>query len=145
MTIGALPTPPGPTDDVATFNARAFALLGALPAFVTETNATADDVEADAAAAAVARAAAELAETNAETAQAAALANAQAAAASAGATLWVSGSTYALGVRVYSPITQQLFRRIVAGAGTTDPSQDSTNWARVWVEPEFMTAERFFL
>ena len=46
MTITTLPTPPGPTDDVATFNARAFALLGALPTFVTETNAAAVDIDA---------------------------------------------------------------------------------------------------
>jgi hypothetical protein len=47
------------------------------------------------------------------------------------ATLWVSGTTYALGVCVYSPINSQTYRRIVAGAGTTDPSLDSTNWTQI--------------
>ncbi len=41
---------------------------------------------------------------------------------------WVSGSTYAQGRIVRSPADQQVFVRIVAGAGTTDPSADATNW-----------------
>jgi hypothetical protein len=44
MTITALPTPPLPTDTPADFNTKAFNLLGALPAFVTETNALGVDV-----------------------------------------------------------------------------------------------------
>lgn len=44
MTITALPTPPSRSDDPGTFAAKSDALLGALPAFVTETNATAADV-----------------------------------------------------------------------------------------------------
>ena len=50
------------------------------------------------------------------------------AAASAGAVAWVSGTTYALGYLVYSPINLQNYRRKVAGAGTTDPSLDAVNW-----------------
>jgi hypothetical protein len=44
------------------------------------------------------------------------------------APVWVSGTTYAVGNTVYSPITFQTYRRKVAGAGTTDPSLDTTNW-----------------
>ncbi|MDP1664141.1 MAG: hypothetical protein Q8L79_03365 [Methylobacter sp.] len=45
------------------------------------------------------------------------------------ATEWISGSTYAYGVVVWSPIDFLSYRRKVAGAGTTDPSLDATNWA----------------
>ncbi|WP_394789118.1 hypothetical protein [Rhodoferax sp.] len=47
MTIDALPTPaPSPTDTPAEFNAHAFALLGALPTFISQTNSTATDTNA---------------------------------------------------------------------------------------------------
>lgn len=52
MTITALPTPPSPSDSPATFNSKAFDLLGALPTFVTEANG----LEAENAAAATAAA-----------------------------------------------------------------------------------------
>lgn len=52
-------------------------------------------------------------------------------AAAAGAIAWVSGTTYAIGNARYSPIDGQTYRRITAGAGTTDPSLDATNWVRV--------------
>jgi hypothetical protein len=61
--------------------------------------------------------------------QNAAAASAQAAAASAGASIWVSGTTYAIGDVRWSPTTRYTYRRITAGAGTTDPSADATNWA----------------
>lgn len=41
---------------------------------------------------------------------------------------WVSGTTYALASVVQSPIDDRWYKRIIAGAGTTDPSADSTNW-----------------
>ena len=44
--INPLPTPPSPADSPADFNTRAFALLGALPAFVTEANAQASGLDA---------------------------------------------------------------------------------------------------
>lgn len=44
---------------------------------------------------------------------------------------WVSGTTYALDFIVRSPASQHYYVRIVAGAGTTDPSADGTNWALV--------------
>lgn len=49
----------------------------------------------------------------------------------AGATVWVSGTTYALYDVRFSPINQRSYRRIIAGAGTTDPSADATNWALI--------------
>ena len=47
MAITPLPTPPSPTDSPQDFNTKAFDLLNALPDFVTETNATAVQVDAD--------------------------------------------------------------------------------------------------
>lgn len=44
-------------------------------------------------------------------------------------TKWISGTTYAIGDLTWSPIDYQTYRRKTAGAGTTDPSADSTNWA----------------
>lgn len=44
MPITALPTPPSRADSPSTFSSRADALLGALPTFVTETNAVSDDM-----------------------------------------------------------------------------------------------------
>lgn len=51
MTITALPPAPLPTDNTATFNSKAFALVAALDGFVSETNAVASQVDLDAAAA----------------------------------------------------------------------------------------------
>lgn len=71
----------------------------------------------------------------AEASEAAAAASASAAAAAAetasyaaGVSQWVSGTTYVVGQTVWSPVNLQTYRRRVAGAGTTDPSLDSTNW-----------------
>jgi hypothetical protein len=60
-----------------------------------------------------------------------ALASEIAAGVSAGAAKWVSGTTYSLGAAVWSPVDRTIYRRIVAGAGTTDPSSDTTNWASI--------------
>ena len=115
MAITPLPTPPS-RDDPTNFAARGDAFLGALPDFATEANALAVDVNADAVAAAAA--------------ETAATAAAAAATAAANVTKWVSGTTYAEGVMVWSPITYLSYRRKTAGGGTTDPSADSTNWAQ---------------
>lgn len=48
MSISALPAPPAPTDVTSVFNSRAFALLSALPTFVTEANTLQTDVNAKA-------------------------------------------------------------------------------------------------
>lgn len=41
---------------------------------------------------------------------------------------WVSGTTYPAGQIVYSNVDGREYKRITAGAGTTDPSSDTTNW-----------------
>jgi len=66
-------------------------------------------------------------------AQAAATSASQAAAilVSNGITVWVSVTTYAINSRVTSPLNGRIYSRRVAGAGTTDPSLDATNWA-IW-------------
>lgn len=50
-TISPLPTPPTPADSPVDFNTKAFALLGGLPAFVSEANAQAAGLDASVAAA----------------------------------------------------------------------------------------------
>lgn len=120
-TITTLPTPPSRTAP-AVFSERADAFLGALPTFVTEANALAVEVSANAS----------TASSGASTATTQA-ANAAASAASAAvantATMWVSGTTYTTGQGVWSPLNYLAYRRKTNGAGTTDPSLDTTNWA----------------
>lgn len=147
-TITALPDAPSRTDP-ATFSTKSDALLGALATFVTETNTVAGECVSNAAtattqaglattngAAQVSLATAQVSLATAQvvlaTTQATNSANSATAAAAsviaAGATLWVSGTTYAIGNARYSPLNGQTYRRLTAGAGTTDPSADSTNW-----------------
>lgn len=120
MAITALPPPPDRASP-STFAAKGDALLSALPTFVTEANALQADVNAKQVSAATQ---VTLATTQANNA----LASATAAAASATASIWVSGTTYAIGNVRFSPINFQNYRRKTAGAGTTDPSLDATNW-----------------
>mgnify|MGYP006921298040 CR=1 FL=1 len=42
--------------------------------------------------------------------------------------IWVTGTTYAAGKVVWSPADYQYYMRKSAGAGSTDPSSDTTNW-----------------
>ena len=122
-----LPTPPSRSDS-ANFAVRGDAFLGALPTFQTETNDVAANVYANALGA----------DADAATASAGHLGNGQrrseryqsasASATAAGATIWVSGTTYAIGDVRWSPATRYSYRRITNGAGTTDPSADPTNW-----------------
>lgn len=144
-TISTLPPAPQPTDDTSTFNTKAFALLAALATFVTETNAVAGETNTAAGNSAASAGTASVQAAAALASQLAAAASANASAASAGATAWVSGTTYALGVRVWSPLNQQLYSRRVAGGGTTDPSLDYSNWRRVRIEADLQTARAFFL
>lgn len=112
-TITALPTPPSRSDP-SNFSARADDFLGALPAFATETNAVASEVNTNA--------------TNALSYKNQAEAAAATALATASTTPWISGTTYSIGDVTYSSITFLSYRRKTNGAGTTDPSLDSTNW-----------------
>lgn len=145
MSITPLPPAPQPIDSTSTFNAKAFALVAALNTFVSEANALAVAANDDALAAAASELAAAGSAAAGAISAAAAAASANAAAASAGAVAWVSGSTYALGDLVWSPITRLIYRRIVAGGGTTDPSSDATNWAVLHAIPELATAESLYL
>lgn len=139
--VTALPTPPS-TASPSTFDARADAFLGALPTFQTETDALAANVAANATDAAASAVLANLEVGNAAAQAVAAAAsavtaaiNAAAAAAATGASIWVSGTTYSIGDVRYSPTNQRVYRRKTAGAGTTDPSADSTNWSLIDTAP----------
>lgn len=46
----------------------------------------------------------------------------------AGETAWVSGTTYAVGDLRIRTTTHRVYKRKVAGAGTTAPESDPTNW-----------------
>lgn len=129
-TISALPTPPS-TSDPATFDTRADAFMAALPTHTTETNAASANVYANAVDAASSASAA-ASSANAASSSAATAVSA------AGATLWISGTTYAIGDVRYSPANQRIYRRKTAGAGTTDPSADSTNWGVVSTDPQWV-------
>ena len=120
-TITALPAAPAPTDDRASFSAKSFAFFAALATFITEVNAIVAWIAVQVASTAASAAAALSARTDA-------LAAAAAAAAYASATKWVSGTAYADGAVVWSPITNLSYRRNGAGAGATDPSADTVNW-----------------
>jgi hypothetical protein len=48
-----------------------------------------------------------------------------------GAAAWVSGTSYALNAVAISQVNFQAYRRKVAGAGTVDPANDSTNWVLI--------------
>ena len=122
--ITALPTAPARTDDPATFITLADAFIAALAQWETDVNASGTYIDAvgvqvdlDATAAAASEAAAEAAQESAEQA--------------AGAVGWVSGTTYAIGDVVWSTADFLSYRRKTAGAGTTDPSLDPTNWAKL--------------
>lgn len=107
----SLPTPPMRSDGPATFADRGDAFMSALPAFETRMEAIDANVSVLGPAAV-------------------------AAAATVGATAWVSGATYAIGDARYSLLDMQTYRRKTAGAGTTDPSADATNWTRVQLTPQ---------
>ena len=102
-----------------------------MPTFVTEANALAASFEALEDSATTAAATATIQAGNASDSAAAAALSEAAAAAGSSATAWVSGTTYAIGDVRWSPITLQSYRRKTAGAGTTDPSADATNWAHL--------------
>lgn len=121
--LPTLPAAPSRADDPSNFATKADAFLGALPNFGTQANALGVYMDQS-----VAAADADAAVAAASVSQAQAFA--QAAQAGANVSVWASGTTYAVGAVVYSPLDFQSYRRRVAGAGTTDPSLDGTNWQR---------------
>lgn len=128
MTITALPSAPLPTDTASEFNARAFAWVAALGTFTTEVNDFGVTVlgYSTTASNAAATATTKAAEASASAANAAGV---------AGVTQWVSGTSYTAGNCVWSPANFQTYRRKTNGAGTTDPSSDSTNWTQITATP----------
>lgn len=121
VTIPPVPTPVPQASDPTNFDARADAMLGWFPggvAAMNSQNAENNALNADTTAKA----------SEAAAAAAAAAASAAAAATSANAPAWVSGTTYAVGDVVYSTAAKTTYRRLVAGAGSTDPSLDAVNW-----------------
>jgi hypothetical protein len=125
MAITALP--PAPDRNVpSTFPDLADAWAAALGTFTTEANALQADVNAKQLLAAASQLAALASQTAAAASEAAAI-NATA------APLWVSGTTYAIGNIAWSPANGLIYRRRTSGAGTTDPSLDSTNWVSIAV------------
>ncbi|MDY0962107.1 MULTISPECIES: hypothetical protein [Massilia] len=56
----------------------------------------------------------------------------------AGVNAWVSGATYQKNAAVISQLNFQTYRRRVAGAGTTDPANDSTNWTMLTGDGAFV-------
>lgn len=48
---------------------------------------------------------------------------------------WVPNTNYTVGKHVRSPLNFQTYRRLIEGAGTTDPSLDATNWTPAGVSP----------
>ena len=138
MAITPLPAAPLPSDSTLQFNTKTFAWVAAIEDWTDEANATA--VSADAArdaasvsatqSAASATASANSASDADDSADAAAT-SAETAAAATNAVLWVSGTTYSVGSLVFSPLDARIYRRIIAGAGTTDPSLDAVNWIQL--------------
>lgn len=122
-TITGSPTVPQRADR-ATFSGRVDAFVTWMAAAVSEFGAVAANVYANAVDAYNNAVAASASASTASSAAASAIAT-------SGATQWVSGTTYALGVVVWSPINGQSYRRVVAGAGATDPSSDATNWTKL--------------
>ncbi len=123
MPITALPTAPSRADP-ENFAVRSDNLLAALATFVSDANTLQVDVNAQQAAATAASAAASASSLTAAAAAGAAVA-------AIGATTWVSGATYAVNANVVSPASYFIYRRLIAGAGSTDPASDTTNWQRI--------------
>ena len=125
------PTIPPSTLDPANFDPRMDATLGHLPTMMDEMEALAANAFANAG---DAFSSANAAATSASASDASRIASESAAASAAttaGAVAWVSGTTYPVGAKVWSLINGRVHVRRVAGAGTTDPANDATNWEDV--------------
>lgn len=121
-TVPTMPPVPVDRSDSAAYNAAANLWADALPAYGAAIQTVGEEAES----------AATAAEADALAAAASATA-AAAAALAAGAAVWVSGATYPTTGStsvVFDPNDYLCYRRIVAGAGTTPPHLDDTNWAR---------------
>ena len=128
--------------------------VGTSAASAASATASANSATASAASETAAATSATSSATSATASASSATASANSATASAGsataaenfsnAVEWVSGTTYAVGIVAWSPINYLPYRRIIAGAGTTDPSADSTNWTALAAEVTLGTLTKTF-
>jgi hypothetical protein len=114
-TITAAPTPAPQRNDRNTFSDRVDAFVTWIIAAVGQFSAVASNVFNNA--------------TMAFTSATNAAASAAAADAASNASIWVSGTTYAIGNVRFSPSNFKSYRRKTAGAGTVDPATDTANWS----------------
>lgn len=125
--IPQFPQPPQSTDP-ANFDARADALLGFFPDFVNAANAQAKENNqlntSTVSAAATAAAAASSARSAADLALS-----------SASAGKWSATATYQEGNLAWSPVSGLIYRRLVAGKSSSDPSADRVNWVEAQNTP----------
>lgn len=119
--IDPVPTPPIQRGDPATFSDRVDAFIRWLVNAVTQFGAVASNVYNNAVDAFNSATSA----ANSATSAATQAANAESV---VGIMPWVSGTTYAKNATAISQVNFQSYRRRVAGAGTTDPANDPTNW-----------------
>ena len=121
--IPQLPPPPQSTDPV-NFDPRADAFLLALVAFAEAANLQAAENNQFNLSTIAAAAAAALSASSAKNAS-------DLVVASAAAARWDATVTYAAGNQAWSPISGLIYRRLVAGRTTADPSTDTVNWTEV--------------
>ncbi|MEN2430716.1 hypothetical protein [Comamonas sp. F1-6] len=121
--IPQLPPPPQSTDPV-NFDPRADAFLLALVAFAEAANLQAAENNQFNLSTIAAAAAAALSAASAKNAS-------DLVVASAAAARWDATVTYAAGNQAWSPISGLIYRRLVAGRTTADPSTDTVNWTEV--------------
>jgi hypothetical protein len=63
------------------------------------------------------------------------------AALAAGVDIWISNTIYSKGVVMFSPISQQSYRRVSTGGGNIDPYYDSVNWVATSTNISAISAE----
>lgn len=119
--IDPVPTPAIQRGDPNTFSDRLDAFIRWLINAVTQFTLVSQNVYANAADAFNSAVSA----ANSATSAATQAANAESV---VGIMPWVSGTTYAKNATAISQVNFQSYRRRVAGAGTTDPANDTTNW-----------------
>lgn len=122
--IPELPTPVPQSTDPVNFASRADSFLSALPGFATAANQQAAENNQAALSAAGSQSAAADSAASAKN-------SSDLAAACASAGQFDPNVTYAKGNLAWSPVTGLIYRRLVAGKTTADPSTDRTNWVDV--------------
>lgn len=135
--VGNAPSPAPSTQDTINFDARADAFHQFFPDWLNvKFPAVLQWIKDRAVEVYAWTSAADGSAASAAASAAASKVNADNAAAANGASVWVSGTTYAAGVLRWSPANGRTYRRLTAGAGTTDPSADPANWLLISVVVE---------